>query len=294
MRTYTSSSFKFIAVLMACSVLQACTIGVPQQPTTAEPPSATSETSAPADPGIDSLTREVAELTRRGHEVGVVILGAHGPTELGNLREGAAWSTAKVPLATAALQNEQTPESTALISAAISESDNAAADELWNALGTPDRAATSVTEVIHQAGDTATNVPSEQLQPEYSIVGQTMWGLAAQTHFLAGWRCESEAAPILAAMRNVVPEHSYGLGHLEGAAFKGGWGPGPDGKYLVRQMALVPRGDGDLAIAIAVRAHDGSYETGKDLLNTLADRIQPMLDTEFSGDQWAPLNPCPT
>lgn len=47
------------------------------------------------------------------------------------------------------------------------------------------------------------------------------------------------------------------------ALWKGGWGPGTDGKYLVRQMGQVTVGDEKLAISYAVIPGDGAFESGQ-------------------------------
>ena len=39
---------------------------------------------------------------------------------------------------------------------------------------------------------------------------------------------------------------------------KGGWGPDPDGRHLVRQMGIA----GPLAVALAAIPADGSFESG--------------------------------
>ena len=291
-----SNSVKLISVFLAAATATACTIGTPK-PTSAPSPTVSTSatpTAVSSNPGIEHVYDTVTDLEHQGHSVGVVVLGEEGAAQFGALREGPAWSTAKVPLATAVLQSEHSAESTPLIDAAIRESDNNAADTMWNSLGTPDQAALKVSEVIHRAGDGRTQVPSEQLQPGFSVFGQTRWDLAGQAKFLEGWRCDPAAGPVLAAMRDVVSEQRYGLGRIEHTAVKGGWGPDPDGKYLVRQFALVPWAGGDIAVAIAVQPQDGSYETGKTLLDVLAESMREFLATPPGQSNWKPFAPCGT
>ena len=68
-------------------------------------------------------------------------------------------------------------------------------------------------------------------------------------------------------MRGVVPDQRWGLGVLgEDVELKGGWGPDPDGRHLVRQMGIV----GSLAVALAAAPGDGSLESGTAILDRLA------------------------
>jgi len=59
---------------------------------------------------------------------------------------------------------------------------------------------------------------------------------------------------------------------LEGTvAFKGGWGPGTNGGYLVRQMAILRLANGTrVGVAMAVKPADGRFETGVADLNVVA------------------------
>ena len=60
---------------------------------------------------------------------------------------------------------------------------------------------------------------------------------------------------------------ALGLGVLgEDVELKGGWGPDPDGRHLVRQMGIA----GPLAVALAAIPADGSFESGTDMLDRLA------------------------
>ena len=65
---------------------------------------------------------------------------------------GKAWSTIKVPLVIAAMRKQNTGPVTAPMTAAITESDNAAAESIWAGLGDPDNAATQVEAVLRETG----------------------------------------------------------------------------------------------------------------------------------------------
>jgi hypothetical protein len=198
-------------------------------------------------------------------------LGGSGPTfTFGEWRSGSAWSTIKVPLVMAALREEHPPQVTAQMTAAITQSDNAAADAIWAGLGDPVTAAHKVDAVLADAGD-FTPVQSQRLQPPYSPYGQTDWPLTAQAHFLSVASCESRNAPVLALMGQIANDQRWGLGTISGTRFKGGWGPSPSLKYLVRQMGLLITPTGISVAAIAAEPYSGSFADGISALNQIAD-----------------------
>ena len=187
--------------------------------------------------------------------------------ELGSLRSGVAWSTIKVPLALAVSARAPTPRNEELIDASLTESDNDASLALWERLGPPEVAASAVQEVLASAGDSSTRVEAKVLRPGFTPFGQTQWSLAAQVRLMAALPGLPHADEIRARLRRVVPEQRWGLGVLgEDVELKGGWGPDPDGRYLVRQMGIA----GPLAVALAAIPTDGTFESGSDLLDRLA------------------------
>ena len=60
--------------------------------------------------------------------------------------------------------------------------------------------------------------------------------------FMAHMPCLIGAERVLDSMGQIVQGHAWGLGALEEARFKGGWGP--RGTYQMRQMGIVPTPDG--------------------------------------------------
>jgi Beta-lactamase enzyme family len=187
--------------------------------------------------------------------------------ELGTLRGGVAWSTIKVPIALAVAARAPTPRDEELIDASLTMSDNDASVALWERLGQPEVAASAVQDVLASAGDSSTRVETRVLRPGFTPFGQTQWSLAAQVRLMAALPGLPHADEIRALMRRVVPEQRWGLGVLgEDVELKGGWGPDPDGRHLVRQMGIA----GPLAVALAAIPADGSFESGTDLLDRLA------------------------
>jgi hypothetical protein len=156
------------------------------------------------------------------------------------------------------------------VTKAITQSDNAAAEELWSQLGDPVEAAQKVQAVIKDAGDTATVVESRRLRSGYTAFGQTQWSLVRQAQFAARLMCIPDASPILDLMHNLAIDHRWGLA-AKGFAAKGGWGPGIGGDYLARQFAIVPIESGHVGVALAAQAHNGLFETAVDVLNNLTD-----------------------
>jgi hypothetical protein len=200
--------------------------------------------------------------------IGVAIAAAGSTHALGAWSTGVAWSTIKVPLAIAALRAEV--GSSELVVNAITQSDNAAAEELWCQLGEPAEAGRKVRAVLNDAGDTSTVVESRRRRPGYTAFGQTQWSLVRQAQFAAGLSGIPDAARVVDLMHTLCADHCWGLA-AEGFAAKAGWGPGVDGSYLVRQFAIVPADAGDVGVALAAQAHDGVFETGIDVLNRLTD-----------------------
>jgi beta-lactamase class A len=127
------------------------------------------------------LAADFAQLpTRLRAKTGVVLrpvgAGSKGLVTLGDWSSGPAWSTIKVPLVIAAMRQQNTGQVTAPMTAAITESDNTAAESIWEGLGDPPTAAVEVEAVLREAGD-PTTVESRKVRPEYTAFGQTDWSL---------------------------------------------------------------------------------------------------------------------
>lgn len=204
-----------------------------------------------------------------------------------------AWSTVK-PLIVARLvadvggSNGLTSAQRRLISASLANSDNEAAATLHRELvatyGSVEGAAAAMEELLARAGDTQTEV-STVGRSTYSSYGQTLWPAAAQAEFLAALArgCVVDAATtdyLVAAMGDVDPSQSWGLGTIDAVAFKGGWGPDPDGAYLVRQMGIVTAPDGhQYAAAMITHPDSGTFAGGQALANEVAAWVADNVDT---------------
>ncbi|QLY34856.1 hypothetical protein H0264_33310 [Nocardia huaxiensis] len=223
-----------------------------------------------------SFTNELLPTLNGEAGLAIVSVGGDRITPLGNWTSGPAWSTMKVPLTLAALRENSGYSGSA--TSAITYSDNSAADALWQSLGTPDVAASAVEAVLREGGDAVTKVPSTRSRSEYSAFGQADWSLSDQLRFAAKLPCLPQADSVTGLMGKISYGQRWGLGTLEGAEFKGGWGPDANGKYLVRQFGLIPVSGGQVAIAIAAQPTSGSFDEGTTMLTKVATLINQHLD----------------
>ena len=224
-----------------------------------------------------SFARLQPRLHARSVGVALVVVGRTDPLTLGTWRSGPAWSTIKVPLSIAASQHVDSASTRQLIHRAITRSDNAAAEALWARLGSGRRAASEVDAVLRADGDGRTRTQWRQVRPPFTPFGQTTWSLAGQLAFTRHLACDRHAASVRTQMSAVVSAQRWGLGRLSHARIKGGWGPDPHGRYLVRQLALVPRGDDLVAVVVAVQPSNGTFAQGTRALDVVAAWLRASL-----------------
>ncbi len=212
----------------------------------------------------------------------IMPVGGSRATVMGDLTTGSAWSTIKVPIAVAALRND--PDGLLdYAEAAITYSDNDAAGTLWNSLGSG--AVQAVQRVLDEADDTMPGGPWPHTTVDDYAFGATEWSLADQVRFASQLPCLPETATVTDLMSQITDEQRWGLGSLDGAIFKGGWGPDDEtGVYLVRQFGLVPVRDGYVAVAMAAQADSGDFDTATQMLDTLAALLGEHLHETRSGD----------
>jgi hypothetical protein len=181
----------------------------------------------------------------------------------------------KVPVAIAIVKQAKdhpSQDTLRLMRLAITQSDNDAARTLWSRLGSPATASAKTQTVLREGGDTTTVVPSVRLRAGYTPFGHSIWALTAQATFAASLPCMANTGAVLDLMGKVTPGQRWGIGAITTTeAFKGGWGPGTSGAYLVRQMAVVRLADGSrIGLALASRPADGRFTTGVSNLDALA------------------------
>lgn len=219
------------------------------------------------DPFVDAFTEFEASVPGNVGIAVTAVGSSTAPTVTGHLQSGAAWSTVKVPLAIAARHLEGAAP---LIRHAIQYSDNEAAESLWSGLGDPAHAAAKVDAVLESHQDTRTRTQSRRLRVGLTAYGQTEWSLSDQAQFASTLPCAADSTEVYRLMGQISNEQSWGLGVIDGARFKGGWGPSVEGGYLVRQFGVIPTDRGLVTVAVAVRPASGSLESGTAALTQVA------------------------
>jgi hypothetical protein len=227
-------------------------------------------------------------------EVGVAIgpPGAAAAATAGSLTTGSAWSTSKVPVAMRVLQEAGGPSGLSAtqqdeIRRALTLSDNEAALALFAELeashGGPAGAAAAVDEVLEEAGDSTTRVSSEG-RDGFTPFGQTEWSLALQeqfmSHLAAGCIGSPDSDEYVLGLMGEVSSDTWGLGSAGlPARWKGGWGPGTDGRYLARQMGVLDLGKEEAVVTLAAFPDDGSFETAQGMATSLAEWLASQAST---------------
>ncbi|MGB6513220.1 MAG: hypothetical protein WBF57_09565 [Mycobacterium sp.] len=222
--------------------------------------------SSPPSPALaQKLAGEFNQLENSLHATMGLVVSSVGANPkqlvLGEWTSGPAWSTVKVPLTITALGEEHPPVVTDSMRTAITESDSAAAESIWEKLGDPVTAAHKVENVLSKYGD-PTTVEWRKMRPEFTAFGQTIWSLTNQARFTAAAVCDTANAPIFTLMGQVENDQRWGVGFIPNTRFKGGWGPSPTGSYLVRQLGVLKMPTGLTAIAVATQPASGLFTDG--------------------------------
>jgi len=215
-----------------------------------------------AQSDLDRIAAEVTAET--GVPVGIALHDASGTRSAGTITDFPAYSTGKVPLAIAALR--QSPALAGDATAAITASDNEAADRLWSALGGW-QATGKVNQVLRDAGSSTVN-PGWWAMPS--------WTIADQAAFFAAIPCVDKGPEVEAMMGNVVGYQRWAFGNIPGAKIKGGWLP--ENGYSLRQGAILPVGDGWVGASVAVRSPDNNFNRASDAATRAAEKLRPLLD----------------
>jgi hypothetical protein len=209
--------------------------------------------------------------------------GSSEPQSFGPLQSGSAWSTSKVPIALRLLQDVGGPSGLSSTQGdemrrALTLSDNEAAAALFADLershGGISGASAAVGEVLREAGDGTTRV-STRGRDGFSTYGQTEWSLANQQLFMsklaAGCISSPASREYVLDLMGEVSSDTWGLGSSGlPARWKGGWGPGVDGRYLTRQMGILYVGDREAVVTLAAIPSDGRFETAEAMATSIA------------------------
>ena len=69
-----------------------------------------------------------------------------------------------------------------------------------------------------------------------------------------------------------VSSDTWGLGSTGlPARWKGGWGPGIDGRYLARQMGILYLGNREAVVTLAAVPTDGQFESAEAMATRIAE-----------------------
>ncbi|MGE5336132.1 MAG: hypothetical protein ACM3JL_01775 [Nitrososphaerota archaeon] len=225
-------------------------------------------------------------------QVGLAVAPLGGGTiyEFGDLREGHAWSSIKVPILTAVMRGQGEtldPEEEAWATRALTASDNEAAAALFGRLeeryGGLESASRAVESVLRASRDSVTQVATAPPPPgAVSTYGQTEWSLRASVQFYASLADGCLLGPsateyVTGLMESVIPDQRWGLGEAGfpsewGVGMKGGWGPEVESgnSYLVRQSGFVRNGDRGVVVAMIAIDESGSFSAGASDLTQMA------------------------
>ena len=230
-----------------------------------------SDFSDPSDQTITTVLNQIVgdAVDSFGGNAGIAVASGDLVWSAGDTSGYPAWSTIKVPISIAALR--QNPALYPQVEAAITYSDNTAADLLWQSVDPH-----LVNEVLAD-GKSFISVNTEKVHSEFSMYGQTHWSVEDRATFASNLPCISGAEPVLDLMSSIVDSQSYGLGRLDGAKFKGGWGPGLDGNYQISQLGRIPVKNGDVSIAITVSPAAGTYEASQEMADMVANSLLPEI-----------------
>jgi hypothetical protein len=201
-----------------------------------------------------------------------------------------AMSTSKLLILSALLSakgsiHSFTPEQMTLARAAITQSDNGAILSLFSNLeadkGGLLGASAYATSLLRKAGDHQTQVTTAPPPPGYATTfGQTPWNPTAEVKFFRALALGCILPPPdadfeVGLMRNIVPSESFGLGSagFQQVAFKGGWGPEPNGQYGVRQTGIIGAGDTGLVVSLIANPVS-TFPAGQSVLDQVAQWLR--------------------
>jgi hypothetical protein len=188
-----------------------------------------------------------------------------------------------VPIALRVLQDVGGPSGLSASQAdemrrALTLSDNEAAAALFADLERTHEgiagASAAVGEILREADDSTTQI-STQGRDGFSSYGQTDWSLVNQQHFMsrlaAGCIGTAASRQYVLDLMGEVSSDTWGLGSAGlPARWKGGWGPGIDGRYLARQMGILYVGSREAVVTLAAIPSDGQFETAESMATSIA------------------------
>lgn len=260
-----------LAVAMTASGCAGGAGTTPSPSTTSPSPSRTrSPSPTPTPTPRPSLQAQLSSLVKQASPVSlqVVVSGAGSSmVSVGSVATPTAWSTIKVPIAIAALQNGSAKMDD--VEQAITISDNDAAIRLWNGLGSGEGAADDVQALLAAHGDPHTVVLPDPKVNADEHFGSTRWQAGDQAQFANWLACTTDrsAVTVRSYMSKIDPSQQFGLASIHPSMVKAGWGGEDSGQYTVRQMGVLPHGGGYTVVTfIAQGPSEASVESTVDVV----------------------------
>jgi hypothetical protein len=265
-------------------------------------------TDGPRDGGSEVSFRALSGRLAGQAGVAIAPLAAGRIQTFGTLQAAHAWSTSKVPVLVTLMRDDeasgralQSPEATDA-ALALEESDNGAIEALFERLeqnrGGLIGASGAVQQTLRRAGDAQTVINTTPNDQGFTTYGQTDWSLSGEVTFYRALArgCLLDSADttyVLHLMRGVTASQRWGVGTAGYAsstplAFKGGWGPDDQGKYQVRQTAIVGAGSRGYVVSMLAVPASGSFADGTAMITALAGWVRRQFDPVASG----PSAPC--
>ncbi len=229
--------------------------------------------------------------------VALAPLGRGPAIVLGPAAPAHGWSTTKVPVLVALMRALRSQglsrQQTERARRAITQSDNQSILDLFADLeslkGGLAAASKAVQQGFRRSGDHETIVATAPPPPgAVTTFGQTEWSPQAGVRFFSALSRDclmssSDSGFVLRLMESIEPSERWGLGSggfNVPVAFKGGWGPEPSGRYLVRQSGVIdPQSPSGVAVSIVAYPPAGanSFKVGAQMLTTTARWLRSQL-----------------
>lgn len=218
----------------------------------------------------------------------------------GSLRSGHGWSTMKVPVVVTLMRESEdsgtplTSSQRANAAAALTRSDNDAAKALFQDLvgrfGGVQEASAKIDETLRAAGDTRTEVNTVDPGNGFTTFGQTDWSVGSSLKFFRALARQCLLSKrgtqyVLRLMQRVEGSQRWGAGSAgyrsSLIAFKGGWGPESDNGYLVRQAAIIGKGNSGIVISMIAKPEGGdTFAAGQNAMTELAKWAREYVSTD--------------
>jgi hypothetical protein len=136
-----------------------------------------------------------------------------------------------------------------------------------------------VQQLLRRAGDQTTVINTAPNAEGFTTYGQTQWSLVGEVTFYRalarGYLLDRrDTAYVLGLMHSVIASQRWGAGSAGYPSavpigLKGGWGP-ENGRYQVRQTAIIGSGFSGYAISLLALPTSGSFADGTSMLTALA------------------------